>query len=75
MIKRFNAHNASKVERRAKDFPCSSAIMTLAFQLITILAIKAELNLFKYHIVPKMKPTLPIVQNICRIGQLKIGRE
>ena len=37
--------------------------------------VKAELNIFKYHLVPKMKLTLPIVQNICRIGQLKIGRE
>ena len=36
---------------------------------------KAELNLFKYRLVPKMKLTLPIVQNICTIGQLKIGRE
>ena len=39
------------------------------------LDVKAELNLFKYHHVPKMKLTPPIVQNICRIGQLKIGRK
>ena len=38
-------------------------------------AIKAELNLFKYRLVPKMKRTLPIIQNICTIGQLKIRRQ
>ena len=37
--------------------------------------IKAGLNLFKYRHVPKIELTLPIVQNICRIGHLKIGRE
>ena len=37
--------------------------------------IKAELNLFKYRLVPKMKLTLLIVQNIYRIDQLKIGRK
>ena len=36
-------------------------------------SLKAELNLFKYCLVPKMTLTLPIVQNICRIGQLKMG--
>ena len=37
--------------------------------------LKDELNLLKYHLVPKMKLTLSIVQNICRIGQFKMGRE
>ena len=49
---------------------------TLLFTVIVLFysPFKAELNL-KYSLVPKMKLTLPIVQNICRIGQLKIGRE
>ena len=38
-------------------------------------SLKAELNLFKYCLVLKMKLTLSIVQNICRIGQFKMGRE
>ena len=35
---------------------------------------KGELNLFKYRLVPKMKLTLPIVQNICRIVQNFCGQ-
>ena len=35
--------------------------------------LKAELNLLKYRLVPKIKLTLLIVLNICRIGQFKIG--
>ena len=34
---------------------------------------KHGLNNFKYHCVPKMKLTQPIVQNIFGIGQLKLG--
>ena len=34
--------------------------------------VKVELNLFKHNLVSKIKLTLPFVQNICRIGQLKI---
>ena len=29
--------------------------------------VKADLNLFKYHLVPKMKLTPPIVQNISEL--------
>ena len=34
---------------------------------------KAELNLFRFHFVLKIELTLPIVQNMFSIGQLKIG--
>ena len=37
--------------------------------------LKAELNLFKNPLIPKMKITLPSVWNLCRIGQLEFGRE
>ena len=37
----------------------------------TMIRFKVVLNLFKNSDVPKMKLNLSIIQNICRIGQLK----
>ena len=44
------------------------------FCVILIQEVKAEQNHFKQCCIPQMKQTLPIVQNIFRIGQLKIDR-
>ena len=50
-----------------------NTLCVLILNANSLYIIKAEQNLFNYRLVPKMKLTLPIVQNICRIGQFEIG--